>query len=404
MKQTWITIFPDTFIWIRGTIGLIYNSKKQNEFRFTLNNRIEQICKELFLPENLYSTIVTEEDLDDNEVGWWIHCITNKIEGGYLTSFDEQRPVSFKPILKINNNIEYYIWNHQRGTGGETLHNIHELIFYINKSEFGNNFYFRQTKFPLKNCLELDIESILFFIQSCLNPYLMNIELVGNIFTYSNYTKLINEITNLGIGCSINITLLDFLAQIENLNSIQISDQVKLNILIEKSLFSDSFVQLSKIEEIQSVVAHVLSTEEYYFFLDIFNKFPTNYNTQLIPIFNGDNLHFFEDNVFMGQEDIDNVNITKREIFSNQSINNNDFGKLTVLQDGSVYANVNMEKLGTVKDSPYSIVYKELTEGKSWRRIRDNKPCCECIYQWLCPSPSNYELVIGQPNLCHVKL
>jgi len=230
----------------------------------------------------------------------------------------------------------------------------------------------------------------------------MNIELVGNIFTYSNYTKLINEITNLGIGCSINITLLDFLAQIKNLNSIQISDQVKLNILIEKSLFSDSFVQLSKIEEIQSVVAHVLSTEEYCFFLDIFNKFPTNYNTQLIPIFNGDNLHFFEDNVFMGQEDFDNVFITKREIFSNQSINNNDFGKLTVLPDGSVYANVNMEKLGTVKDSPYSIVHKELTEGNSWLRIRDMKPCCDCVYQWLCPSPSNYEPAIGKPNLCHI--
>lgn len=28
---------------------------------------------------------------------------------------------------------------------------------------------------------------------------------------------------------------------------------------------------------------------------------------------------------------------------------------------------------------------------------------CDCIYQWLCPSPSNYELVIGQPNLCHIK-
>lgn len=34
---------------------------------------------------------------------------------------------------------------------------------------------------------------------------------------------------------------------------------------------------------------------------------------------------------------------------------------------------------------------------------RVQNPCNACIYQWLCPSPSNYELAIGKPNLCHVK-
>lgn len=42
-------------------------------------------------------------------------------------------------------------------------------------------------------------------------------------------------------------------------------------------------------------------------------------------------------------------------------------------------------------------------EGKSWFNIRNQPPCNSCIYQWLCPPPSNYEIAIGRPNLCHVK-
>jgi len=46
---------------------------------------------------------------------------------------------------------------------------------------------------------------------------------------------------------------------------------------------------------------------------------------------------------------------------------------------------------------------KEMLDNTAWRKIRNDYPCCDCIYQWLCPSPSNYELAIGKPNLCHVK-
>jgi pseudo-rSAM protein len=68
-----------------------------------------------------------------------------------------------------------------------------------------------------------------------------------------------------------------------------------------------------------------------------------------------------------------------------------------------VYADVNQTPLGTIDDTVYSIVYKEFTDGKSWFKVRNLTPCKDCIFQWLCPSPSNYEIAIGRPNLCHVK-
>ena len=59
-----------------------------------------------------------------------------------------------------------------------------------------------------------------------------------------------------------------------------------------------------------------------------------------------------------------------------------DFGKFSIMSDG---------------------VQKELTEGCSWLHIRNKALCDTCIYQWLCPSPSDYEIRLGHLNLCTVK-
>ena len=81
-----------------------------------------------------------------------------------------------------------------------------------------------------------------------------------------------------------------------------------------------------------------------------------------------------------------------------------DFGKINIMPNGDVYANLNHPILGNIyTDSLYEIVHKEVEEGKSWLRIRNEAPCNDCVYQWLCPPPSNYEIAIGRSNLCHVK-
>ena len=125
---------------------------------------------------------------------------------------------------------------------------------------------------------------------------------------------------------------------------------------------------------------------------------------QFKPIYNGENLSFFENFIFMNEQEVHNLQPTKREIYANQKINRNEFGRITVLPNGDIFANPNKRKLGNIKnDRMHDIIYKELNEGSSWLSIRKEKPCCDCIYQWLCPSPSNYEWVIGKPNLCHIK-
>ena len=124
---------------------------------------------------------------------------------------------------------------------------------------------------------------------------------------------------------------------------------------------------------------------------------------QIKPVYTGDNIGFFEENVFLAKEDILSTPITIKDIFANQAVNLYDFGKINIMPNGDAYANVDHPVLGNIySHSIYEIVYKEIDGGKSWFRIRNQEPCSNCIYQWLCPPPSNYEIAIGRSNLCHV--
>jgi pseudo-rSAM protein len=125
---------------------------------------------------------------------------------------------------------------------------------------------------------------------------------------------------------------------------------------------------------------------------------------QLKPVYTGDNIVFFEENVFLTKENILSASLSIKDFFANQSMNIYDFGKINIMPNGDAYANVNHPTLGNIyTHSIHEIVYKEIDEGESWSNIRNQIPCNNCVYQWLCPPPSDYEIVIDRPNLCHVK-
>lgn len=127
-------------------------------------------------------------------------------------------------------------------------------------------------------------------------------------------------------------------------------------------------------------------------------------NAYFRPYYNGNNQSFFKENVYLGPEEISASRPSQSQIFSRKSGNENDYGKLTVLPDGSVYANVNDKSLGNLNQySLKELITKELKEGKSWKRSRLHiKPCRNCIYQWLCPPVSNYEIYMRKFNFCHL--
>lgn len=125
---------------------------------------------------------------------------------------------------------------------------------------------------------------------------------------------------------------------------------------------------------------------------------------RLLPFFNGENRSFFKENIFVKENDLLFEIIKKKDIFARKIFNTNYFGKLYLFPDGKLYAHPADDSLGQIQGvSLPEMLYKELTEGKSWLLIRDQEPCVSCRYQWICPSPSDFERALDQPNLCHLK-
>ncbi|MFC2155443.1 hypothetical protein ACFLRB_03000 [Acidobacteriota bacterium] len=127
-------------------------------------------------------------------------------------------------------------------------------------------------------------------------------------------------------------------------------------------------------------------------------------NFSFQPFYTGRNLQFFRKYVFLKKRAVLEAKPTADEILIRAIINPINFGRISILPDGSVYANVNADKLGRLgKDSLYKMLCKEMEKGSSWRRTRKKvKPCKDCLYELLCPPLSNYEYAIGRNNLCHI--
>ncbi len=114
-----------------------------------------------------------------------------------------------------------------------------------------------------------------------------------------------------------------------------------------------------------------------------------------------DNLSFLSNNFFIDPSDFEQIKCGKKELFIHQKINLSFWGRLFIDSDGFVYATpMRNAILGRISDSVLSIIYKEFIENTGWRLIRDTPCCADCIYQWLCPSPTALEYLIAPNRIC----
>lgn len=402
MKQYWLTLNPDTFLWVKQGKGYIYNTINHRIVTFSNEGILKKIVNELLNIDNLYRISLDEDTVKHPDVSSFVHNIL-ETESGTFTQNNEynRRPISLKPVLKIQDNIDYFKWEHKLNIDGDIIHNLHQLIFYINGSNSGNNEYFKQTFFPTITKNVLDKEKICWFaFNARKSSFLFEISLVGNIWTYPDADILLQKLKKMNYHVIVYVTEKDVLANLEKAN--QYVNQELLHILVTDTNMAESLPK-DEIWRKDTLYTFLVASEQSY---ETAEKCIKKHNLKkaiIHPTYTGDNISFFEENLFITEEDIANTSLSKREIFAHQSLNINNFGKLFILPDEKVHANVNNPPIGNISDPPHDMVYKEMTEGRSWLQIRNEKPCCDCIYQWLCPSPSNFEFVFKKSNLCHIK-
>lgn len=97
-------------------------------------------------------------------------------------------------------------------------------------------------------------------------------------------------------------------------------------------------------------------------------------------------------------EDILNMRFPPNEIISSQYLNANFFGELSILSSGNIYSCLQRPPIGHINvDDLREVLYLEFLTYKNWFMVRKNFSACKsCVFNFLCPPVSNYELSIGE--------
>jgi pseudo-rSAM protein len=385
---------------------LLYNTKT-GEYMETDSLIGCRLIDDVYKPENLGTINLTGIYLENDEA---INVVNNIIKRDFgrviNVESDMPEPINLLPILNLQDDVDRLKGDKEHNMGEKSLYYLNELNIYLNNSCSLNcsycDLYSKQTKSCYKEKRNVNIQPIK--IKEILNSLeyssLKNINFLGgNIFLYPYW----NELTELLRSYDFDF---HYWIHIENMqNENRILGQKKemiINFPVNRGLV-EQYTKTHRSDE-QINYHFFIEEDTQYNELELIVKTYNINNYKIVPIYTGSNISFFENNIYLEKKDIFSTPIPHRIIFCNQKLNSNYFGKLYILSDGSVKANMNVAILGNIyKNSILEIIEKELIKNTAWRIVRTLKPCNQCLYQYLCPPPSNYETIIGKPNLCHVK-
>jgi pseudo-rSAM protein len=375
----WLTIEPYVFVSITNNSTILYNTLDGVTIESDREEVID-LLREILQIENCGVVLLTEDRYKIKNVNDFVHELREKYMGDIIiTTLSKGKPVQLLPFYNFQDRLEIYK-KHDFTPLKNVLENLSEINIHVSAA--------------------INTTKLVHFLQSIPGSPTFNI--VGNMGEAPKYTELLSyfdkQPSPKNILCSYqNVIALQPTS--DNNFSYRISVQFPIDtqqwnnsrqILLQQTLPFDYIFDVTSDEDCLQAeqLVEQFGIEKY----------------RINPVYTGNNIRFFEENVFLTKDDILSIPMTIKDFFARQAMNIYDFGKLNILPNGDAYANLNHPMLGNIyRDSIYEIVYKEMNKGISWFRIRNQAPCTDCIYQWFCPPPSNYEVAIGRPNLCHVK-
>lgn len=403
MKNIWIFLEPYSFIF-EGVQGyVIYNTLNGEIIKSNNSKTINNIIKEI-KESDRYGIRLEENIFKENDVFQFIKKLRETFTGDFIeTDVSRNEPFIFKPILDllnapfINDNKE-----ENRFDKEEVVKYLHEISLFLGG----------KCKHKCEQCSTLYKQTTFCTISSS-----------NDLLTKTNYEELFIRLKTIGlkkIKLIVNNFDLSFVVEIITLmNLYELYPDFYINYInfdLEKFSHLCNNVKISNLyilvnKELPESIEKVSQTAKWIFLIDNENDLlrtnsfieTKNINAKIVPVYTKTNTDFFESFVYTTLDDLKSQILGKKEIFARQVLNETMFGKLSIMADGSVFASVNKQSLGNIKyNSLNELIHKELTNKESWLYTRDQSKCSECVYKYLCPSPSDYEFFIGKTNLCTI--
>ncbi len=375
----WFLIEPYVFISVTKEYVLLYNTLDGVSLE---SDKVEvnQLLRETVQEDNCGVVFLNNERYQQKHIHVFIKNLREKFMGDIIdVALSKGKPIQLLPYFNyihkhvVYKNLNSFLYK-------DVLDNLFEISIHVDETT--------------------NLKKLIPFLRSILRISRFNI--IGNIGNVPNYKELLSLLDGYSSTKYILCSYKDIIS-LHPVFEISYSYIISVYFPVDIHQWNISRQILINKKIGLKYIFYVSSNEDCLQAEQLIEQFGID-DFQMKPFFTGDNIRFFKENVFLHKDDLFSTPISIKELFARQSINIYDFGKIQIMPNGDVYANINHPVLGNIStNSINEIVLYEMDKGISWFRIRNQVPCCNCIYQWLCPSPSDYEIVLGCPNLCHVK-
>ena len=393
--------------------AILYNTLSGTKL-FVNDCEVLKLIRKLQLSSNIYVVKIRGDKIRKNkEILNFIEEIRTTFMGNLIIKKEKgKKPIQLMPILNNYKDIKKIKKESVSSVGEKVLEYLNEISIYVNNECSKNcdicKYAYKQIKFCTKSKKKDEINFDL--LKSALsdisksNLSIINI-LGGNIFSYGKLIELSNILREIKAVKNIYIHYLNLFDDIEK---IKILDDMNIKILISSDI--DKY----RISEINNYMVKIKVNKEYIFAVTDEEDFNTAQKLiaelhidvySFNPVYNETNIDFFNENIFIDSNDLENVKLSMKNIFAKNSMNTNNFGKLIIKENGKIYSNLNGKNLGELeKDTIKDIIYQDLKAKNSyWLKSRVNvKPCKNCLNNFLCPPLSNYEYAMKKNNLCKI--
>jgi pseudo-rSAM protein len=401
----WLSILPQVYYVQKNCKALLYNTQTGENIH-TQNIQVIDLLELMHNKKNLgvieisQTTYTQINDFVKESVLKNICTISEIIDG-------QPKPIQLMPILNLQRDVEKLQKEEGRSLGEGVFHYLSDVSIYLNNSCTLNckdcNNYLKQFFHCSKaeKAENIDFDLLKKFLKQLAFTLIRRLAITGgNIFQYSHFSELITFLREEKIRPVFGIHYGNFdMSKMPLLSDFPI--EIFVTFPLEDS-FINNIVFLSKQNNAKFIFA--LTSEDNYSQAESLISKYTLENYAFKPFYNGKNQDFFKDNSYLTKDDIFCDIVPQRIIFAHQKLNTNFFGKIHLFSNGDINAHPLKEVLGNWKeDILVKILEKEMITNSAWRIIRDQPPCSDCLYQFLCPSPSDYEWVMKRNNLCNVQ-
>lgn len=405
----WLWIEPYVHVSIKKNRALLYNTLSGKKLEFGHRSIIRMI-KAMMKKENLLVIEVRKKEFEKPCINEFIAAIKDHFMGDLAdVNASVAKPIQLMPMISNHADVRRAKKSIYK-PGKSIMTYLYELTIYINGGAGVNhdNIY-KQFLFPRPGTegrtKELAVHRIDPLLTELKGSGLYSLNVIGgNILVYSEFEKLLTCLESYPLLKTFHIyytDAADYLDRVHRINGEKAKIEFSVTFPVNLKKF-ETIVHYIKAKENMSVLFAIANENELETCEQLISRYnPVNF--QIKPYYNGTNIDFFRNVVYIDSDHIRESTPSQKEIFQRMAMNSNDFGKLTIMTNGDIYANLNHPRLGNInKNSISDVIYKELFKGKSWLSIRGQKrPCNGCLYNVLCPPLSNYEYVIGGNNLCH---